>query len=269
MKSIFGVAGAFGLALTLAAGQAGAQNIPSNNGVWWTDQATRPGAFVLFNPLTTLYGRIGIHRAWYTADRIGDPSGQFGSTGSTLDEPTGGALALGARVMPVLRVELEAGGNYNAAWRNGPPFIDGWGGGIASFRARAATAHVMANAYVDLAPFFGGLGPFNVFVMGGVGVGINRMGDYCFTFGPPVGCTSAALDTGRTRYNFAWQAGAGVQYQVMANMILELVYGYVDPGRFELGINAGQNVLRMDAAYHRVGLGLVVPFDGLVRAFGN
>ncbi len=257
------------LGLTVAAGiamPAMAQNVGNNAGIWWTPAAGQPSAFTFLNPLTTMYFRIGFLRAFQ------GNSGQSHTTigilptdfpGQSLDaaDAWGGSLGMGARLMPVLRYELQLSGSFNSdTIIRRVDFPGEW------IRFRASSVQLMNNLYLDVAPFFGnGLWGLNPYLMGGIGVSWNSTGDQVFAAAVSGG------GTGQTRTNFAWNAGVGVQWQAMRNLIVDVAYRYLDAGRFQNGFtNPGTPfTTRYDNTSHQIMVGVVVPFAGLIRGFGN
>lgn len=241
-----------------------AQNIGNNAGIWWQPVAGQPSAFTFLNPLTTIYGRIG----FFHASR-GDVTTHIPFVAPPTDYNTsmsngfGAVLGVGARLMPVLRYELQASGDFT---HDTVYFVFG-----ADLRARHSSAQIMNNFYFDLAPLFGGaLGGFNPYAMAGVGVSFNRSGEVArFT-------SLRFLGSDSTRADFAWNVGAGVQYQVMRNLILDLGYRYLDHGRFRTNaatIAGGgffwNATTTTRATAHQIMFSIVVPVDGLIRGFGN
>ncbi len=136
------------------------------------------------------------------------------------------------------------------------------------------------NLYLDLAPLFGGmLGAFNPYVMGGIGLAVHTLHASETLFPPqpvtlyyPAGQNAA----------FAWQLGAGVQWQVGNSLIFDLGYNYLDAGSARSGggntnctvapgpfiilcIPPGDGArLRVPVRTHRVMLSVIIPLDGLV-----
>lgn len=268
MKSLIKFAAVAALGATMLAPPAVAQNVGNNSGIWWTPAPGQPAAFTFLNPLTTMYGRIGFLRAFGT-----DPGFRTSEifplpAGAVFDGPDywGGFLGLGTRLMPILRYELQMSGMFNAAAYVRAPGPDTW-------TIRHGSVQVMNNFYLDIAPFFAnGLWGFNPYVMAGVGVSWNRTSDITFLDGGVV--PFAANGTGRTRTDFAWNAGAGVQYQPMRHVVLDLGYRYLDAGRFDTRFvdGAGPGAafgFRFNNRSHQVMFSVIVSVDGLIRGFGN
>lgn len=258
--------------LTLSAGAARSQNVAANSGLWWTSLAGAPGAFTPINPLTSTYLRFGVLRGW---PRDATPSGGAPGAnprGFSLDGAWGGSLGMGARLMPVLRAEFALAGSFGAPARfavNGP-----LPGGTSAITTRLSSVQAMGNVFIDFAPLFGGLGDFNVYVGGGVGVALNRMADADTSFNDPLNGRDQPIPAfgggGRTRTNFAWQAIAGAQFQITRNLILDFSYAYVDAGHAEVApvdmVFVGQ-AYRVAVRDHRAMVALIVPLDGLVRGW--
>lgn len=224
-----------------------AQNVAANNGIWWTQPAAG-GPWQFLNPLTTLYGRLGFLYAFNGTPRDAQPSlpRQY-----PVHDQAGGVLGIGFRVMPILRLELQAGGLFTTQ-------LDVVQGGVnQGALTRIRTFQVLGNAHVDLAPFFAnGLAGFNPYVMGGLGVSVN--GSNAARIGLP-----HTLDHQVT--TFAWNAGFGLQYQIVNHLILDLGYRYLNSGRLQ--DSTGGRTTALTA--HQIMFSLVVPFEGLTRAFGN
>ena len=123
----------------------------------------------------------------------------------------------------------------------------------------------MNNLYVDIAPFFGNsLSGFNPYVFGGVGVSWNSTSD------STIGLTTPLVGSATNRTAFAWNAGAGIQWQMTRNFIFDLGYRYLDAGRFASAPTAGFPFgSRWNNEAHQIMFSLVVPFAGLTRALGN
>lgn len=258
MKSRIWLAAAIACAGALPAAPSSAQNVGTNAGIWWTPAANQAPAFTLLNPLSTVYGRIGFLRSFNNSPTVTGVSVPPGLT-LTVPDSWGGVLGIGVRLMPVLRYELQLGGTFNN--RAGLAIL---GVPVVGANVRISSVQLMNNVYVDIAPFFGnnlwGLNPYG-FV--GIGVAWNSTGDLNAP-GPVPG-------SGATRTQFAWNAGAGVQWQAMRNLIVDVNYRYVDVGRFAFSptipIPFGASISRGTA--HQILVSVVVPIDGLMRGFGN
>lgn len=250
------------LGLTIATGvtlPAAAQNVGNNAGIWWTPTASQAPAFTLLNPLTTVYGRVGFHLAFQRDSAIRDSLGGIPSF-ITLNfaDAWGGELGIGFRLMPVLRYELQIGGTFNSVGRLSSTAIF----------MRVASAQIMNNLYLDTAPFFGNnLWGLNPYVFAGIGVSFNSNGE----LRNPPSMTPNAIGSDNTHASFAWNAGAGLQWQAMRNMILDVAYRYLDGGQFQTGAIApiGGSVARFNNRSHQIMFSIVVPVDGLIRGFGN
>lgn len=256
MKLLRGMAGI--VAALIAAAPAMAQNVGNNAGVWWNPAPGQPAAFTFLNPLTTVYGRIGFLRAIQQQSQIAF-SPPLVVPGLVLTQPDawGGMLGIGARLMPVLRYELQLGGNFNSRLHSeifGAPV--GYG--------RTASVQLLNNLYLDGAPFFGnGLWGLDPYVFGGIGVSWNIIGENVATGLPNTGYAN-------THVSFAWNVGAGVQWQAMRNLILDVAYRYLDAGRFQGNPTAlTPATTTFTNRSHQIMFSVVVPVDGLIRGFGN
>ncbi len=265
---IRGLALAAAMSATLIANAASAQNVGNNNGIWWTPAPGQPASFTFLNPLTTMYLRLGMLRAFQSDSGFATSELFPLPAGATFDrsDAWGGMLGMGVRVMPVLRYELQLSGTFRALAQVRAPGPDTWS-------IRHSSAQLMNNFYLDIAPFFANaLWGFNPYVMGGIGVSWNITSDITFLDNGIV--PFAANGTGRTRTSFAWNAGAGVQWQPMRHVILDLAYRYLDAGHYRTAFvdGAGPGAafgFRFDNRSHQMMLSVIVSVDGLIRGFGN
>lgn len=184
-------------------------------------------------------------------------------------------IAGGFRFMPVARLELHAGGDFNHSL-----FTDQFVGNVPGFQrlafARAGSMQVLTNLYLDFAPFFpGGLGGFNPYVTGGLGLSVNRTSDIRMN-------NAIAAQTiggsGATRASFAWTLGIGVQldptlqgmWTPWHGIILDIGYRYLDAGsyRWNTGTPGGNLSLDVPASIrntsHQVMISLIIPFDRIL-----
>jgi len=245
----------FILAAALVTGLAApamAQNVASNNGIWWGGPAGGPSNFTFLNPITTMYGRIGALYSWEQS-----ANGAF-TTGlpftMSVADGFGGVVGMGTRLMPVLRYELQLTGVLTRQSRFSA-------GSTPLPQLTTGSMQIMNELFLDTAPFFGGaLGRFNPYLMGGIGISFNRTSDF---FSP-----MATPGSGTTRSNLAWNVGIGAQYQVMNNLILDLGYRYLSMGRSRTLVSTLPTATEIGRrTAHQVMFSIVVPFDGLMRAF--
>lgn len=250
--------------LWLLSSAASAQTAPGDAGAWWGGAATR-APFAWFNPLTTAYGRIGVHRAWVEDATVTLEFPGGASFPARLGSGFGGTIGFGARLAPALRLDLTGSGTGPFELTTGTPG--------ASTRTRVSSFQVMANLYLDLAPFFapGRLGRFNPYLMAGAGLAVNRFGTTYFYQTPPPPFARGYGD--RTRSGFAWQLGAGAQVQLLDHVLLDLSYRYLDAGRSGQQDNLANPPTplptRFPVRMHQLHLHLVLPFEGLARALGG
>lgn len=261
MKMIRGLAIVGAMGAALVAQGASAQNVGNNAGIWWTPAAGQPSAFTFLNPLSTVYGRIGFQRAFQenSSTTFSPPAFPPGFFGANLADSWGMHLGLGVRLMPVLRYELQLGGQFNTISQ-----ATLFGAPLAGSNGRVSSAQLMNNLYVDIAPFFGNnLWGLNPYLMGGIGVSWNNNGDF------NSGGTNVP-GTSNTHTSFAWNAGVGVQWQAMRNLILDVGYRYLDAGRWQTTPVAAFPIsARNNNTSHQIMFSVVVPVDGLIRGFGN
>lgn len=240
------------IAIALWPGTGHAQNVAENAGRWW-NQPPPAGLFTLYNPLTTLYGRIGASYSFGV--RLHNLLYDIGQTWSR-DGAGGAAIGVGARLMPILRYELQASGIFNT-------IVNIHLGGPVYPFARADFFQLMNILHLDVGPMIGNPWGLNPYASGGVGVSVNRISEDQLIFG-------AFNDPrySRSSAHFAWMLGVGLQWQPMNNLILDFGYRYLFMGRLlETQVIGGYSFRSVDA--HQLMISLVVPFDGLARAFGN
>ncbi len=240
-----------------------AQHVGNNNGIWWIEAPAQPDAFTVLNPLSTGYGRLGFLYSWPR-----QPTAQFlnASVATRIPSGFGGVLGWGARFMPILRLELQASGTFNVIATAGTPPV-GFNG-----RMRFSSVQVLTNAYLDIAPLFADrLAAFNPYLFGGIGLAHTTLGDATRSVivddpgdGAPF-ITVLSPGSGRSRIGFAWNAGAGIQYQPMRHLILDLAYRYLDAGPFPTAaLNSGASFnLTGHYTAHQLMFSILVPFDGL------
>ena len=88
----------------------------------------------------------------------------------------------------------------------------------------------LANAYVDLGSYFG----FTPYIGAGVGfAGIRLDGSYEYN-APLLDSYAYEKIPGKTRYDLAWAAMAGVSYNVSQNLLIDIGYRYLDLGTYEV-----------------------------------
>jgi opacity protein-like surface antigen len=172
-----------------------------------------------------------------------------------------GGVGVGYRFPFGLRVEGEFGYLYAPLKREN--FID-VSGSMKSYL-------LMANAYYDFAfPF---LGPFRPYVGGGLGVArVNDDHEVVIPFGistalcglPPCPSPSPTIDIDKWRTAFAYQARAGIVYDVNRWLDLSLGYRYVhvDGGIYGIGgfFRPARGVESATQNSHSVELGFAIKF---------
>jgi opacity protein-like surface antigen len=161
-----------------------------------------------------------------------DPTGSGQSIGSALIEGDNGSsiifdAGVGYRISPAFRVDgtfgyapsLGFSGNSNDPTN---PF---------SFSADVRPLIGMVNGYVDIAGLMPGkFGIFQPFLLGGVGVSINR-----FSGGSVAGPGFTQTVSDNTNTAFAWGVGAGVGIPINDNVTIDLTYKYLDLGEVKSG----------------------------------
>lgn len=233
---------------------AGAQDLASNPGHWWTAPAAARAPFAWFNPLSTIYVRAGMLFSRARDSTLTGPG--FIDAHVDFGDSFGLVAGVGTRLMPVLRYELQvAGTNARRALLTFPGIPVSASTAVGNFQ-------VMNNFYLDGAPLIGttrfGINPY---VFGGIGVSFNRMTDFVNT------TPNILYGTGQTHVALAWNAGAGVQYQPYRFLILDLNYRYLDAGTIRSAALAdGTPSSQTPYAAHQVMFSLIIPIDGLLRA---
>lgn len=232
----------------LAVQPALAQNTADNNARWWV-QPGQVDTLRVFNPLTTGYGRIGLLYSFN--QQLLAAQGIFTNQPIAANDQFGAVLGLGTRLMPILRAELQAGGIFNVRTRTPANPTGSFG--------RMRSAQILTNIYLDGAPLLGNAWGLNPYAFAGAGISFNT-----WSFGD----VANGADGEHTRASFAWNAGLGLQYQLMDSLILDLAYRYIDIGRFTSNPRAVVSVppVRTNGfTAHQVMFTVVVPFAGLAR----
>jgi opacity protein-like surface antigen len=134
---------------------------------------------------------------------------------------------LGWRFGPVLRIDGTVG--YLA-----PFHFDGVQSNAAHFQGHVSSIVGMANGYVDIGGLFPSAMPgwINPFVVGSVGIALNRLGptdDEFFV------SSAAESGTGAVHASFAWGAGAGFGIPVNERTTIDVTYKYTDLGEVRTG----------------------------------
>jgi opacity protein-like surface antigen len=229
------------------------------------------------------YGRIAAHHAWGVDSNLADrncasATATLGCSNAIRNGNFGSAwgfdAGIGRRLSPWLRSDLSIAGTFGADYRgtftsNGAP--------AGSFvRGRAESLQFMANGAIDGAGIAPNLfGAFNPYAMAGLGLAVNRSSDMQVALSNGAAGDNVRI-SGRSHTSFAWQVGAGVQWRASQRIVFDVGYTYVDAGRVEASggpllrtINGATTApngdpLRADLRFHRLHLGVVVPF-GLNR----
>jgi opacity protein-like surface antigen len=150
-------------------------------------------------------------------------------TPASIEGDGGGGVfgGVGYRVSPWLRAELRVGYGWSDA--EGTSSFPGFPGVV---RGQYSSISALVNAYIDLAPlFFRGLGGFEPYIGGGIGIASNRIrsvttdvfagGVYLHTLTFP----------GGTHTDFAWTVVVGTGYRLSRNVLLDVAYRYRDFGK--------------------------------------
>lgn len=239
------IAGAM-ITLSAVATPAAAQNVADNNGRWW-NQAPPANVFVLLNPLTTVYARFGL---LYSFGQANAPTNIGPIVQGELDASFGFDGGVGFRFMPVARYELRVSGlprsNFVAP-----------GGGIF---AHVQSIQIMNNLTFDAGPLIGNPFGLNPYLFAGIGISFNSIAE---------GATTGFAGYDHSRASFAWNGGAGLQWQPLNYLIVDLGYRYMDMGRFTENQSTPGFFNFRDRREHQVTFGIILPLDGLARALGH
>jgi opacity protein-like surface antigen len=202
----------------------------------------------------------------------GDTSGQtefFSISGSDTDSAPvyGGTIGYGFKMsepidrvgnyrMPSIgirnEVAVEGGRDYEMRTRGGDGFftkVESWS--VMQNSWVDVPVHDMVSAFMGRIPI---LMPLQVYVGGGIGV--------------------SALDTKTTDnftraskefYNFSWQVGTGLSYELTDRVTFSMGYRYVEPGDFELKLRISPDAepfgkFKMDLEAHEFTTALRVDF---------
>jgi opacity protein-like surface antigen len=176
----------------------------------------------------------------------------------------GGGMALGYRASPLLRLELAVDRTSGSTIRipypsPAAPSPD------ENVSFKVSSTQVMGNVYLDIAPLLrpDAMGPLMPYVMAGAGASRNSNSDYnCKSLNA---CTAYTYATANTHNDFAWQAGAGLAWQITPRVTMDFGYRYLD-----MGTTRGTNVVAPFAAWglngrltaNRFSLGVIFPLGG-------
>ena len=163
-------------------------------------------------------------------DECGGGAPVFGC-GTTLDSSAGSSIGFtvggGYRFLPWLRADATIG--YRPLFG-----VDGTvvrpGAADRPFEADISSVSGMINGYIDIAGLVPGrLGMLQPYVMAGIGLAHNDMGDITTTHP-----TTAAAETiqGGGNLSFAWALGVGTGIDLGKGFVVDLGYKYLDLGDF-------------------------------------
>jgi opacity protein-like surface antigen len=145
---------------------------------------------------------------------------------------------LGYAFNPWLRVdgtlEYRTGANLRSIYSISDPAAPAFGGPFHEtdvVRAGLSSLVALANAYVDLGEYWG----VTPFIGAGIGVADNALSSVSDQrFGSAPGLSAASLSNGE-KASFAWALMAGLDYNLSANLKLELSYRYLNLGSVATG----------------------------------
>ncbi len=142
---------------------------------------------------------------------------------------------VGYRFTPLFWADVMASGIPNWRFHSGSS-SPGAFTPLQDMGAKIDTISVMVNGYVDVARLFGLFaGPFQPYVMAGLGYASNHMGTMSGAVPGTGPLTGPVSFTGSTQGNFAWGAGAGVGVPIAPNIVLDVGYEYLDLGEVRSG----------------------------------
>jgi OOP family OmpA-OmpF porin len=153
---------------------------------------------------------------------------------STLPASTGNSVLFGGgvgyRINPMFRTDFTL--DYIPSFKVQGTVVGPGAGSTASADLNSLVG--MANGYLDLNGVMPNtFGRFQPYIDGGIGFARNDLGRNSgnLAFVPPVPYTQ----TGATKINFAWGAGAGVGFAITPNLTLDVAYKYLDLGELRTG----------------------------------
>jgi opacity protein-like surface antigen len=125
-------------------------------------------------------------------------------------------------------------------------------GGGADARARIQTITGLANAYYDIGTWWG----VTPYVGAGAGFAHVRVSDYRSVTTPPLSNVGSFA-----RYNFAWALMAGMNYQFLRNLNVDLGYRFLDQGAAETATDASGSLMLKNLRSHELRIGLRWMYD--------
>lgn len=178
-----------------------------------------------------------------TAGEDGRPIGAYGDFGGSI----AGEIALGARVLPALRLELALSHRPNFEFRGNANFLNA--GKDQPLHTDVTQTSAMVNGYLDLVPLFDwDLGRFEPFVGAGLGVSRNYIAREHYEFPDLQQWTETRSGT---HWSLAWSATVGSALRVGPQSLIELSYRYSDFGRVmtkdgPITVERGGNKFKVD-----------------------
>lgn len=188
--------------------------------------ATESNAFEI-NPY--LSGKVTYSHAMHNITFVNASGAQHAKFN---DNIFGGNVAVGVKMMNMIRTEIEFGMKQNAE-----KSIFGSGNAEVSNKA------LMFNAYYDM-PFWGNIVPY---IGGGLGMSFLEAKNHD---------ENASFSNKATK--FTWQIGGGIAYSFTENWAIDAGYRYSDAGEFK-DSNYGEEV-KAKAKYHEFMLGVRYTF---------
>ena len=126
----------------------------------------------------------------------------------------------------------------------------------ATASARIQTFTTLANAYYDIGTWQG----VTPYVGAGAGLAYVRLSEYQSALIPPL-TNVASQDS----YNFAWALMAGVNYQLLPNVGVDLGYRFLDQGDARTGADASGSLILKKLQSHELRIGLRWMYDNYLR----
>jgi len=142
-----------------------------------------------------------------------------------------GEIAIGARVLPALRLELALSHRPGFRFEGNANFLAS--GNRQPVEGDVTQSAAMLQAYVDLAPLLKvDLGPLEPFVGAGLGLSRNRVSRVRYDF-PALAQPAWTETRGGTHWSLAWSAMLGTALRIGPSSLLEFSYRYSDFGRVQ------------------------------------
>lgn len=162
-------------------------------------------------------------------------------------------VGIGYRFSPMLRMDVTLDHRFDARFR-GAAAAPTFAGGSFLDRGRLQSTTLLLNAYMDLGTW-NGLTPY---LGAGVGIARNTLSRYARITSDPSGAITAWEPlAGDSDSSFAWALMAGLGYEVMPGLTLDVGYRFVGLGTVKTrhySLGSGAELGQIGAHEVRVGL---------------